>query len=565
MSRHRGEAGASRLQARLEALNSARELAEGRLDDAELRDLYAVLDRASSRRSLSAAHTVVGIFGPTGSGKSSLLNALTGTDLARVAARRPTTAEPLAVVWGEDGSSDLLNWLQVNNRHVMPDGAPMLHLAGNGGRKAGRKGRAADEGIHGSLDGADGSLILLDLPDFDSTAVGHRVIVERLAGQVDVLLWVTDPQKYADAALHREFLQPLATHEAVILVALNQSDRLSDSDLKDVIGSLKQILAAEGHGSAVVHSVSAATGTGLDALSREIRAIVRRKEAATGRLSADVDVAVESLREFTGPELPLPSKAARTALADRLAGAAGADAVIDAVVRSYRRDAHAATGWPVTRWIGRLRADPLRRLNLRRSDVQEFVGRTSLPEPGPAQRAAVDRALRTFGEELSGEAAEPWRTSIRDAARSPEPKLLERLDDAVARTDFASGSRAWWWPVAGVLQWLFLAAMVVGLAWLGVLAVLGYLQLPIPESPRVEGIPVPTLLALGGVAGGIALGLLCAAIARFGAQRRGKRVRRRLVASISETSDSVAVEPVQAEIERYNGFVRAVEQAAARR
>ncbi|WP_299165597.1 GTPase family protein [uncultured Arthrobacter sp.] len=552
MSRHRGEASASRLQVRLEALNEAREHAEGRVHEDQLGAVYNVLDRASSRRSLSAAHTVVGIFGPTGSGKSSLLNALTGTDLARVAARRPTTAEPLAVIWGEDGSDDLLDWLQVQNRHVMPEGTPVLTVPGKSRRTT-------------RNDAVEGGLILLDLPDFDSTALGHRAIVERLAGQVDVLLWVTDPQKYADAALHQEFLEPLATHESVILVALNQSDRLSEQDLSQVVGSLKQILSAEGHGSAVVHTISAVTGTGLGGLAEEIRAIVRRKEAATGRLSADVDVAVDSLRAFAGSELPPPSKAARTGLADRLAGATGADAVIDAVVRSYRRDAHAVTGWPVTRWLGGIRSDPLRRLNLRRRDVQDFVGRTSLPEPGPAQRASVDRALRTFGEELSTGAVEPWRTAIRDAARSPEPELLERLDEAVARTDFATGARAWWWPVAGVLQWLFLAAMVVGIGWLALLAALGFLQFPVPDSPVVEGIPVPTLLAVGGAVAGVALGILCAGLARLGARRRGKRVRRRLVASIGETTDSVAVGPAAAEIERYNTFVRAVDTAGSRR
>lgn len=547
MSRHRGEGASSRLQTRLEELNTARELAEGRVDEDQLGALYGVLDRASTRRSLSSGHTVVGLFGPTGSGKSSLLNALSGTDLARVAARRPTTAEPLAVIWGEDGSGDLLDWLEVKNRHVMPDDARLLPGAGNG------------QGT------AEGGLILLDLPDFDSTERGHRAIVERLAGQVDVLLWIADPQKYADAALHHEFLNPLATHGAVTLVALNQSDRLAADELTQVVDSLMQILAAEGLGAVTVHAVSAATGKGLDALAEDIRSIVRKKEAATGRLSADVDVAVTSLQQFAGPELPPPPKATQIALADRLAGAAGADAVIDAVVRSYRRDAHAATGWPVTRWLGRLRSDPLRRLNLRRTEVQAFVGRTSLPEPGPAQRAAVDRALRNFGEETSDGAVEPWRTAIRDAARSSESELLDSLDDAVAKTDFTSGSRAWWWPVAGALQWIFLVAMIGGLVWLGVLAGLGFLQLPVPPSPRVEGIPVPTLLALGGVACGIALGLLCAVIARFGAQRRGKRVRRRLVASISETSDVVAVGPVKAEVDRYNGFVRAVESVGRSR
>jgi hypothetical protein len=107
--------------------------------------------------------------------------------------------------------------------------------------------------------------------------------------------------------------------------------------------------------------------------------------------------------------------------------------------------------------------------------------------------------------------------------------------------------------------------MVVGIGWLVLLAGLGFLQFPVPESPLVEGIPVPTLLAVGGVVAGIALGILSAALARLGARRRGKRVRRRLVASISETTEAVAVGPVAAEIDRYNNFVRAVDAAGSNR
>ena len=36
-----------------------------------------------------------------------------------------------------------------------------------------------------------------------------------MTGMVDVIVWVTDPQKYADAVLHQEFVQPFAGHDAV--------------------------------------------------------------------------------------------------------------------------------------------------------------------------------------------------------------------------------------------------------------------------------------------------------------------------------------------------------------
>lgn len=105
MSRHRQARAESSLSRKLEALNEARELAQDRLDDAALSEVFHVLERATSRRSLSAEHTVVGFFGATGSGKSSLFNAVAGTDAARVAVRRPTTSEPLAMVWGMEERS----------------------------------------------------------------------------------------------------------------------------------------------------------------------------------------------------------------------------------------------------------------------------------------------------------------------------------------------------------------------------------------------------------------------------------------------------------------------------
>lgn len=200
MSRHSGAREASRLHIRLEALNDARELAGGVLPDEALDEVLGVLERASSRRSLSSDHTVVGFFGATGSGKSSLFNAVHGEEIATAAARRLTTSEPLASVWGADGSEPLLDWLGVGKRH---------HAAA----------------VPGFADETTG-LILLDLPDFDSTKAANREIVQRMVGMVDVLVWVLDPQKYADAAVHNDFITPLATHGAVTLVVLNQIDRL---------------------------------------------------------------------------------------------------------------------------------------------------------------------------------------------------------------------------------------------------------------------------------------------------------------------------------------------------
>ena len=66
------------LDTQLDALREVHSLGAGRLPDAQLAQIEALLTRAESRCALSSDHTVVGLFGATGSGKSSLLNALVG-------------------------------------------------------------------------------------------------------------------------------------------------------------------------------------------------------------------------------------------------------------------------------------------------------------------------------------------------------------------------------------------------------------------------------------------------------------------------------------------------------
>ncbi|NNV08481.1 ABC transporter, partial [Geobacillus sp. MMMUD3] len=172
-------------------------------------DASSLLERADDRLDLGEDFTVVAFAGSTGSGKSSLFNAVAGLDIARVGVRRPTTSRPTACVWGE-GGQDILNWLRVPERsRTWRESA----LDGDDQRR-----------LHG--------LILLDLPDHDSTAVEHRVESDRLVGLVDVVFWVVDPQKYADFSLHSEYLTKLAENSSNMVVVLNQVDKLSVEEQK---------------------------------------------------------------------------------------------------------------------------------------------------------------------------------------------------------------------------------------------------------------------------------------------------------------------------------------------
>ena len=543
MSRHRAERTGSSLDARLEALEEARGLAQGVLPEPRLAEAYQVLDRAASRRSLSAEHTVVGFFGATGSGKSSLFNAVLGHEVARATARRPTTSEPLAAVWQPEGSDALLDWLGVARRH-------------------------AAEPVDGLADPSTG-LILLDLPDFDSTAREHRETVERLVGMVDVMVWVLDPQKYADDALHSGFLRRLGGHGSVTLTVLNQADRLAPAERGPVLESLGALLAGEGlgagHGARGVITASARTGEGVGEVRAAIRRVVASRRAASERLEADARAAAAALAEASGDGDPVGvTPSARRVLADELATAARVPLVAEAVRRSYRREARRRTGWPLTRWALRLGRDPLQRLGLRRdapAGQGPYVARTSLPPASAAERARADAAVRQFTDAASEGAPGPWRAAIRAAGRAGRDRLPDELDQAVARTDLGAARRSWWWVPANILQWLALLTALGGVGWLGVLAVLGYLQLPVPEVPRVEGWPLPTLALLGGILAGIVLALALAPVVAFGARRRAARARRHLSGAVAAVAEREVVEPVRAEIARHAAFSAALERA----
>jgi len=536
MSRHSLVRESSALQRRLEALNTARELAEGVLPDQELQSVYNVLERATSRRSLSAGHTVVGFFGATGSGKSSLFNAVSGSELATAAARRPTTSEPLAGIWGEEGSGPLLDWLVVKDRHVLP---PVTGFA--------------DE---------DSGLVLLDLPDFDSTRVENREIVQRMVGMVDVLVWVMDPQKYADAAVHNDFLRPMATHGAVTLVVLNQIDKLGAPDAAAVLDSLEGILARDGLGTVRVLGASALTGDGVSAVRGAIRNVVVQRAATTQRLAADVAKAAAGLSKASGDGEARGIKAnARARLASELATAANVPVVVDAVQRSFQRESARRTGWPVTRWLLRFRPDPLRRLNLGRSDTRPELSRTSLPPAGAPERARTDAAVREFADEASAGAPGPWRAAIRGAARDGRDQLPDALDQAIAGADLKTAKRPLWWLLFNTLQWLALLLAVGGLGWLGVLAALGYFQMPEPEVPRTEGWPWPTLMVAGGVALGVLLAITGRILGGWAARIRAAGAAKRLKAAVAVVAEQRIVEPVGVEITRLKAFNAALKAA----
>ena len=123
-----------------------------------------LLPRASD---LDAALLVV-ILGSTGSGKSSLLNALAGAPVSPSGVLRPTTRRPVAVVHRDD----------LGGRIETVTRASGLDLRTNDGPRRG--------------------LVIVDAPDFDSVEAFNRQTALGLLEVADLVIFVTTGTRYAD-------------------------------------------------------------------------------------------------------------------------------------------------------------------------------------------------------------------------------------------------------------------------------------------------------------------------------------------------------------------------------
>jgi energy-coupling factor transporter ATP-binding protein EcfA2 len=165
-----------RERARTELVRSIREYLLPRLEDPE-------------------APVVAVLVGPTGSGKSVMLNSLAGQRASEPGALRPTTRSP--VVWA-------------NRRHAM---RYQRLLGGLLGRE--------EAGVVAGDDSITEQLTVIDAPDFDSVYAESRVIGEQVLAVADLCIFVASALRYADAAAW-EFLDQIRTRGLPILFVLNR-------------------------------------------------------------------------------------------------------------------------------------------------------------------------------------------------------------------------------------------------------------------------------------------------------------------------------------------------------
>src|SRR5439155_232564 len=103
-----------------------------------------------------------------------------------------------------------------------------------------------------------------------SLATEHRAEVDRLLGLVDLVVWVTDPQKYADQVLHDRYLRAFKQHGDITVAVLNQADRLSPNDVIRCVDDLAGLLATDGLAEVLTTDPGAGQEAALRAAVRDV-------------------------------------------------------------------------------------------------------------------------------------------------------------------------------------------------------------------------------------------------------------------------------------------------------
>ena len=144
---------------------------------------------------MEARYLTIGLVGGTGVGKSTLMNALAGEVIASTSHRRPHTDRVLIYRHEDTDAPPIPGSVDVPRREILHQGDSIRRI------------------------------LLCDLPDFDSLVGEHRERVIHFMEHLDLLLWVTSPEKYADKKFYDFLLEAPKSKENFTFV-LNKVDLL---------------------------------------------------------------------------------------------------------------------------------------------------------------------------------------------------------------------------------------------------------------------------------------------------------------------------------------------------
>ncbi len=442
---------------------------------------------------------VVALAGGTGSGKSSLLNAIAGSKVTESGPIRPTTSQALA--WAP----------------VTPEPGIVRLLE--------------DMGIETIVTHSEfPNLTILDMPDTDSVVGAHRALFQELLPRVDAVVWVVDPEKYNDRLLHDHYLAPLAAYSDQFVFVMNQIDRLSSAELETVLDDFDHRLRVDG----IVDPLVVATAAdpidgppiGIEHLMEELSTRLDAKQLVVEKVAIDARRVAADLADAAGlggGPIGFDDRwdATRQRAVDVLSELVAGTEVEEVATRVGRAEAMRKAAGPLGALSDSVKDSPVGRLlGFQQSAVALEASTANWNHRAglEAVYALIERFVGDVASDLGGRHAVKLRTAL------PGEETTEGIQRIVDRSlvgyQFPDVRAAIpnWLRVFGVLKWAFAGTFIAGAIWLWAVPV-----------QRGEW-PWPIILMLGA----LVLGLGASRLAEGIGARGGRVLTRRFRAAISQ-------------------------------
>lgn len=423
----------SRVEATRVLLQEVRDLLPG----SEASDLEREFLGISRRLGYLGREVVVALVGGTGSGKSSLLNAMAGTEIAETGVIRPTTNEPLAWIprQAEPGLTRLLDDLGIVQ--VVPHDL-------------------------------DPWLVVLDLPDVDSVESGHRARVEELLPRIDVVAWVVDPEKYSDRVLLEDFISPLARYQDQFVFVLNQVDRVPPADRTAIVDHLSARLRDVGIEASVL-AVAAApfrgSPMGMAALGEHLIQRFREKDIVRRKLAIDLESLLSGIGLAVGGSAPVAAgwREAGQTLAPgalRLVAPPTLDAAFE---QSGRLTISRHTSGPIGVVLGMFRRGG-RAFGVSQAGtrVEEITSRWREREGRAALEGSATSVFMAAAQDVGSTFGAPLRARARSVPDDVESAIETARRVTANLTEVPVRS---WWRLLAILAWVATLAVGAAVAW----------------------------------------------------------------------------------------------------
>lgn len=480
-----------------------------------LADLRRLENQLERRDALDPRVTVVAVAGPSGTGKSTVVNTLARRNsLVPTGTHRPTTTELVAHVDADVAAAPFLE-LSGIPRSVS------VEFCSGGSTPFGEILGATGEGhpVRSALSAQCGHPIVVEVPD--------TLLVPELAAATvqvletaDVILWTTDSQKYADAAFHSQISAFPRHHNSYFV--LTHTEGLTETQVQTLHQELAAIAERLGVSPEILQ-ISVYDDSSLARFRETVAGLTRAPEAHWRGEQAAIHHAAEQLSQDleldqSGEPAKQPGQApsgspssAETTLVDRVAQVSGLAAAQANFSKQYLQAGGFWTLWPVLNWLAGIKplapsiqesAIALGETAVDEATEDKPVARstdsspektaddsatpavadsTTDPTHTSAQTATQTESLKQFSAHVNAAGITSAARAYAVAASAQRPpkwqdfaqlkavelsgNLVSALNLALESWKFPARPVRAWWRVWRYGHWFWLAALLVGLLW----------------------------------------------------------------------------------------------------